>query len=113
MALANRSLALDSLKEKEEDEDKKKKDKSSKKSKTTGIVAGIGSTLTGPIGGALIGAGASAVDANRADKKTDPNRPKHRSLAKGLEQFKERGRKREVALATLSQAVFDWANSIR
>ena len=110
MALADRSMALDSLKEKEEDKDKKKKDK---KSKTTGIVAGVGSALAGPIGGALIGAGASAIDANRADKATSPNRPKHRRLAKGLEQFKERGRKREVALATLSQAVFDWAASIR
>ncbi len=116
------TLSKDATEESEEDKKKKK----AKSKATTGTATGVGSgaasgaaagTMISPGVGTVIGAGigaaAGAVDANRADKATDPNRPKRRRLAAAGEKVREQRGKQERALATLSQAVFDWAASIR
>lgn len=75
------------------------------------VVPGIGTLI-----GAGIGAAGAAVSANKAEKdaaSSDPNRPERRRLQKGIDIKNERKRSKERALATLSQAVFDWAASIR
>ncbi len=111
--MAKNTLSQDTLDE-EERRKKEKAAKEAKKKKTaTSILGGIGTVLAGPVGGAAITAGAGAVDANRADKATDPNRPKRRRLTAALDAAKDRKKTKEQALATLSQAVFDWSNSIR
>lgn len=110
MKFAGMSMAQSSFKEKEKEEEEKKKNKQKTKETSTKKVTGG----SGMIGG-IIEAGAGFVDRNAAKKaaRRAESRPEHRRLAKGLDQFKERGRKREVALSTLSQAVMDWAASIR
>ena len=123
MALATTlsSSALDEIEKKKKERAAKKQGGEAKKAGTSSAKGGFGSAVGGaistafggPVGGALIGAGASAIDANRADKATDPNRPKRRRLAKAQENVKENKRTQERALATLSQAVADWASSIR
>lgn len=94
-------------------EESKKDKKKSKGKGAPSLLGGIGSALTGPVGGALITAGAGAVDANRADKATAPGRPKRRRLTAAHRAVNEVKGKQERALATLSQAVFDWAANIR
>lgn len=124
------SLAQQTL----DEEERKKREKQAKGTKqkqatnsqgTLGGPAGgaaAGATagaVAGPIGaivGAGVGAVAGAADANKASKdaaSSDPNRPERRRLAKGVETFQATKRNKERALATLSQAVFDWAASIR
>lgn len=105
----------------ETEAEKKKGKKGSKKS--TGQSAGEGAvagattgSVFGPVGtviGAAIGAGASLVSANKADKATPAGRPERRRLTAALGKVDERKKNRKMALATLSQAVFDWASAIR
>ncbi len=69
---------------------------------------------SGLIGGAfkLIG---GAIDMNAAKKaaRRAENRPEHRRMARALDVYKEKKRSKQMGLATLSQAVFDWAASLR
>jgi hypothetical protein len=129
MALSGRSgqsastLAQQTLDE--EERKKKEKAKKAQAQKDKKDVTGKGAEASasagmaaGPVGaliGAGVGAAAGAVDANQREKAAgdDPNRPKHRRLAKATEIAQDKKRSKERALATLSQAVFDWAASIR
>ncbi len=80
---------------------------------TDKILGGVGTAIAGPFGGAIATGIGSAIDANRADKAEDPNRPKNRRLA-GLAGFIRDKRMNEAtAVATLSDAVFRWAASIK
>ena len=117
MAFTGRTLSLASSslnqkKDEEEDEKKKSKKKAASKSAETSSSKPRGGS--GMIGG-IIEAGAGFVDRNAAKKaaRRAENRPKHRRLAAGIETAQGRKRDKERALATLSQAVFDWAGSIR
>jgi len=102
---------------------KDKKDVTGQKSQgqSAGEGAAAGASVgmaAGPVGaliGAGVGAAAGAAQSNQAEKAAadDPNRPKRRRLAKATEIAQDKKRSKELALATLSQAVFDWAASIR
>lgn len=102
---------------------KKKGDVTGQKGKTIGGGAAAGATVgmaAGPIGaliGAGVGAAAGAVASNQQEKKagagSDPNRPERRRISTAMGIAQERKQSKERALATLSQAVFDWAASIR
>lgn len=74
------------------------------------VVPGIGTLI-----GAGVGAAVGAADANKAEKDAASAGPrlKKRRFGKGVEIFQETKQRKEQALATLSQAVFDWAASIR
>lgn len=74
-----------------------------------------GSALLGPLAGAGIGAIGEAVSGNQRKKAAEraENRPKRRRLTKVLEARDKIKRDKEMALATLSQAVMDWASAIR
>jgi len=90
---------------------------SATKSTVSGVATGaIGGGLTGGPVGALVGGALGAIggiaDADAA-KQEDPNRPKRRRLTKALEAREKAKSDKERRLATLSQAVFDWAASIR
>ena len=125
MALSNRigqspsTLAQQTLDEEErKKKEKAKKQKSQAKTKDItgagGEGAASGFMSGGPVGaliGGGIGAATGAIDANQTEE--DPNRPKRRRLAKATEIYEDKKRSKERALATLSQAVFDWAASIR
>lgn len=122
-------LSSATLRKKEEEEDEKKKGKGKKQEKgkkgttqkgaeTASMAAtGAAGLMGGPAGmiGAGLQIGAGLVESNQAKKAAAraENRPERRRLAKGVETFKERKRSKEMALATLSQAVFDWASAIR
>jgi hypothetical protein len=105
------ALASDSL-----DEEKKKKNK--KKGAAQGAIGGATTGASGgPVGaiaGAAIGAGTSLVESNQAEKAAaSAGRPERRALTAGRDAMKDTKRRKEQALATLSQAVFDWAAAIR
>ncbi len=74
------------------------------------ISPGVGSLV-----GAGIGAIGSAVESNQRKKAAEraEARPERRRLTAALDIFKERRRKKERTLATLSQAVADWARTFR
>jgi hypothetical protein len=119
----NPTLSEDATTETEAERKKREKAKKTTK-KSTGQAAGEGaisgaaagtaiSPGLGTIIGAGIGAGAGLVDANRADKATPAGRPERRRLTAALGKVDERKKNRKMALATLSQAVFDWAAAIR
>lgn len=113
----------------EEDDHKKKKTKKQKaqekqkaQSKSsggteaaTGVGAGIATAVAGPIAGAAVGLAGSAIDRNQQAKAVgkDPNRPKRRKLAKGVEAFHDAKKRRQTAMAALSQATFDFASNLR
>ncbi len=115
MATSTRTLSTSVLDEKD-DEKKKKKGQSKSGGAAGGAASGASvGAAGGPIGsliGAGLGAAAGAAEANQADKATGP-RPKRRRLSKGIEKFEEVKGKRERAMATLSQAVFDFAANLR
>lgn len=73
----------------------------------------------GPIGaliGAGIGAAAGAAEANQAEKAAaggGPGRPSKRRLSYVNELRLETRRRKQRAMAMLSQAVFDWSASVR
>lgn len=81
----------------------------------TGASAGLGGGPIGAIAGAGLGAIAGAADARRGEKQAEAAspRPKRRRLTRALEGFEETKRKRQGALAALSQTVFDFASSLR
>lgn len=116
MLMQNDSVSSSAM---ETEEDKKKK----KGQKAQGAAGGAASgasvgAMAGPVGaliGAGVGAAAGAVDANQAEKAAASAgpRPKRRRLQAGLDKYQETKDRKERALATLSQAVFDWAASIR
>lgn len=116
MALSQESFIKD-----KEDVDagkKKKKKKSSEKTKSVATGAAAGATagaVAGPFGaliGAGVGAGISLAESNAAEKSTGP-RPERRRLATAEGIRQERKRKRQLALATLSQAAVGAASRIR
>lgn len=117
-------LANDATKkidEAKEKRDTKKKKKGSQSKVTEAVQAGVSGAATGAsvggVPGAVVGTGlgiaSTLIDANRADKAQSPSRPKRRRLSAVNEQRLAQRSKKEAALATLSQAVFDWAASIR
>lgn len=132
-------IALASASMSEEEKEKKKKDKKKGAAKTTpsrkpsnasskaaetellgaaiqggglGQTAGAGvGSLFGPVGTIAGSAIGGAVDANQ--KEEDPNRPERRRLTKAQGLAQDTKSKKQRALATLSQAVFDWASALR
>jgi len=123
--LAQQTLDEEERKKKEkrakQEATEKTSDVTGQKAQAAGEGAASGASMgmaAGPIGalvGAGVGAAAGAADANQREKAAgdDPNRPKRRRLAKATEIAQDQKRSKERALATLSQAVFDWAASIR
>lgn len=109
------SASMDEDKENKKKKKAVKKEKATKKSSGGAEAATITSLVAGPIAGAAVGIGGSLIDANRADKAAgkDPNRPKRRKLAKGVEAFSEAKKKRENAMSALSTAVFDFSKNLR
>ena len=111
MATAAKSLSEATM---EEEEAKKKKKKAASKSSESGSImsalgGGAGLMSTG------LSVGAGLVDRNaqkKAQEAADP-RPKRRNLAQGVENIKEKDRKRQAGLATLSQAMMDWSRALR
>ncbi len=105
----------------DEKEDKKKKGKkkgttSSKSSFVGELTSGLGVGLGTSLPGIALGTAAGAIDKNRAKNEaidSDPNRPERRRLTKARDAVKGHQKTRERAMATLSQAVFDWAAAIR
>ena len=74
------------------------------------LLSGAGTIAGGPLGGAIGEGIGAAVDRNNPEE--DPNRPKNRRLT-GLGNFiREKRTNEATAVATLSQAVFDWAASL-
>ncbi|MCK5641832.1 MAG: hypothetical protein KAJ19_13600 [Gammaproteobacteria bacterium] len=78
---------------------------------TSFLSAGSGG---GAIGQAIRTIG-GIVDMNAAKKaaRRAENRPEHRRMAGALDVYKEKKRSKQMGLATLSQAVFDWAAALR
>lgn len=97
---------------------KKRKKSSQKKAVDTGSAAASGATTGaafGPIGalvGAGLGAAGSLADDNARSKATGP-RPKRRRLATAENIRQDQKKKRQLALATLSQAAVGAASRIR
>lgn len=124
MALS-RSMAQDAEDERKREREAKRKKATTQKAPVSGGTAG-GAAKGASVGmaggpfGALVGAGlgaaAGAADVNKAQKdaaSSDPNRSKRRRLQKGIEEKEKVQRRRERALAALSQAVMDWSSAIR
>ena len=89
---------------------------SADKATAIGSGASLVGSLGGPVGtviGAGIGAIAGGVSANEADKAEDPNRPERRGMTAILQRAKDRKDKRHMAMATLAESVFNWAQSAR
>lgn len=70
--------------------------------------------VAGPVGalvGGVVGAGVGLASANQSED--DPNRPERRKLTRLRGIQKDQQSRSNQAIATLSQAVFDWASTIR
>lgn len=117
MAHQQNSLAKETLDEKE----RRKKKKAAKspasgsveRGAASGAITGASAGPVGAIAGAAIGAGSSLLESREARKEADKLKPSRRKLKAGIDSFNKAKQSKERALATLSQAVFDWAASIR
>jgi hypothetical protein len=69
--------------------------------------------MLGPIGSAIGGIAGGAAGYFGGDDEPEDTGPKRKRMTFGLEQMQQGRQRREAAMASLSQAVFDWANSLR
>jgi len=116
MMTAAKSLSEATMEEEEAKKKKKKEAKAKASSKSSD-----GSSVMSALGGGAglmstgLSVGAGLVDRNaqkKAQEAADP-RPKRRNIARGVENIKEKDRKRQAGLATLSQAMMDWSRALR
>ena len=133
LARANRSMSLGE--EVMDEKRRKKKERAAKgQKKVPGVAAGpsgaggvpeggitslakgaLKGGAAGPVGMGIgvVGDLVSANQAKKAAERAAPPRPKRRRVKRVLDEADRQKRNKEQAMATLSQAVMDWASSIR